>query len=105
MIIPWTTDAPVYYFPRATLGLIVTTTICLVCLCLGDSDEHQVGNWLLVYGKGLHPSQGVTSAFRHAGTGDCGRDIVLLARARLPAASASGTRARTARARRPRAAS
>jgi membrane associated rhomboid family serine protease len=69
MIIPWNTDAPVYYFPWATLGLIVTNTVVLGCLFFGDFDEQQIENWLLVYGQGLHPLQWVTSAFIHAGIG------------------------------------
>jgi membrane associated rhomboid family serine protease len=67
MIIPWNTDAPIYYFPWATLGLIAANTAVLVgLLAAGDLDEADLENWLLVYGQGLHPLQWVTSAFIHA---------------------------------------
>src|SRR5262245_52797157 len=69
MIIPWNTDAPIYYFPWATLGLIAVNTAVLGWLFAGDFDERQVENLLLVYGEGLHPLQWVTSAFIHAGIG------------------------------------
>jgi membrane associated rhomboid family serine protease len=69
MIIPWNTDAPIYHFPWATLGLVAANTAVLGWLITGDFDEHQVENLLLVYGQGLHPLQWVTSAFIHAGIG------------------------------------
>jgi len=69
MIIPWNTDAPIYHFPWATLGLIAANTAVLGWLFASDFDERQVENLLLVYGQGLHPLQWVTSAFIHAGIG------------------------------------
>ncbi len=66
MIIPWNTDAPLYYFPWATLGLIVTNTAVLAGLMTtGAFEGEAINSWLLVYGHGLHPLQWVTSAFIH----------------------------------------
>ncbi len=68
MIIPLTTDAPVYHFPFATIGLILTNVFCFLLSGMG-SDEH-VARWAefsLQHGQGLHPLQWITSNFLHAG--------------------------------------
>jgi membrane associated rhomboid family serine protease len=69
MLIPWNTDAPIYHFPWATLGLIgVNTAVFAGMLAAGDNLEG-IENWILVYGQGLHPLQWVTSVFIHGGFG------------------------------------
>lgn len=68
MIIPLTTDAPVYHFPFATIGLIVMNVFCFLLSGMG-SHEH-VERWAefsLQHGQGLHPLQWITSNFLHAG--------------------------------------
>ncbi len=67
MIIPWNTDAPIYHFPWATLGLITTNIAVLAAILAGAFDIETLGNLILVYGDGLHPTQWVTSVFLHAG--------------------------------------
>jgi membrane associated rhomboid family serine protease len=78
MIIPWNTDAPIYHFPWATLGLIVTNTAVLATLMTADFDEEQIESWLLVYGQGWHPLQWVTSTFIHAGIGHLVGNMIFL---------------------------
>jgi membrane associated rhomboid family serine protease len=39
MLIPYSTDAPIYHYPIATVSLIVLNTICYFCLCVGLSDS------------------------------------------------------------------
>jgi len=68
MIIPLSTDAPVYHFPVATIGLIVVNVVCF--LISGMGSEEMVERWAmysLQHGQGLHPVQWVTSNFLHAG--------------------------------------
>lgn len=68
MIIPLSTDAPVYHFPFATIGLIVVNVMCF--LMSGMGSEEMVERWAmysLQHGQGLHPVQWVTSNFLHAG--------------------------------------
>lgn len=65
-MIPYGTDAPVYHWPFATLGLIVANVAAsFAAWALLDSDR--VEPLLLTYGDGLHPVQWITSNFLHAG--------------------------------------
>ena len=63
MIIPYSTDAPIYHFPWATIGLIVTNVLTFF-LTLGGAYRW---GWLLTYGDGLHPLEWVTWNFLHFG--------------------------------------
>ena len=68
MLIPLSTDAPIYHFPFATIGLIVTNVVCFGLTAGGDVESAE--SWIpysLQYGNGLHPIQWVTSNFLHAG--------------------------------------
>lgn len=65
-LFPYTTDAPVYYWPFATLGLIVANVLVFIGMVNGtisNADE-----WVLWYGEGLHPLQWVTNFFTHSGS-------------------------------------
>ena len=62
---PYRTDAPVYHFPYATIGLIVVNTIAYAAL-LGSSGLG-VREYILQYGEGLKPLQWITSNFVHGG--------------------------------------
>ncbi len=62
LFIPYNTDAPVYHFPSATLGLIGANVVCFVLIAAGLVDGDA---WVLHYGTGLHPLQWVTSLFNH----------------------------------------
>jgi len=62
---PYTTDAPVYYWPFATVGLIVANVLIFLAMFNGmipNADE-----WMLWYGEGLHPIQWVSNIFTHGG--------------------------------------
>jgi membrane associated rhomboid family serine protease len=63
MLIPWSTDAPIYHRPWATIGLMVVTTI-IFALTVGLARE-VVEPYMLSHGEGLHPVQWVTSNFLH----------------------------------------
>lgn len=68
MLIPLNTDAPIYYFPFACIGMIVVN--CFVFLATGwgtIENVEQWSPWALSYGDGLHPVQWVTSNFIHMG--------------------------------------
>lgn len=61
---PFSTDAPVYYWPFASVGLIVANIIVFIAMISGSISEPE--NWILWYGEGLHPEQWLTSIFMHA---------------------------------------
>lgn len=65
MLIPWNTDAPIYHFPFASIGLIVVNTAVFLALVNGQFTAPE--DWILVYGDGWHPLTWVTSNFLHAG--------------------------------------
>ncbi len=72
MLVPLSCDAPIYHWPVATVGLIVTNAVAfiLVDAVIGNSEEiaEALTPWLLlVHGAGIHPIQWVTSMFMHAG--------------------------------------
>lgn len=66
---PINTDAPIYYWPKATLGLIVLQAAVFAAVFSGlfGPEEQVLADWSLTYGTGLHPLQWVTSIFLHAG--------------------------------------
>ncbi|MBX7168385.1 MAG: rhomboid family intramembrane serine protease [Pirellulales bacterium] len=76
LFFPYNTDAPVYSFPYATVGLIVlNTAIHLLCFGLAyhqaDAEAALFAEtllpWTLQWGDGLHPVQWLTSNFVHGG--------------------------------------
>jgi membrane associated rhomboid family serine protease len=62
--IPYGTDAPVYYWPYTTVGLIVVNVLAFA---LTFAAPEQAAPFILLFGDGLHPLQWVTSAFLHGG--------------------------------------
>ena len=64
MIIPWSTDAPIYHRPWATILLMVASVLAFVLTIGLGRDELEP--YLLAHGDGLHPLQWVTSNFLHA---------------------------------------
>jgi membrane associated rhomboid family serine protease len=66
-MIPFQTDAPIYHWPVATVGLIVAN-VAVFAVLLGASPESDPW-WILSYGNGLHPLQWITSNFVHANPG------------------------------------
>lgn len=68
MIIPLNTDAPVYHFPAATIGLIIANVVGFVATAGGSAEYVSYWeDWILRYGDGLHPVQWITSNFVHYG--------------------------------------
>ncbi len=63
MLIPYTTDAPVYYWPFATVGLIALNIVVFCGVAFGNLGD--VEEWMLVYANGLHPDQWFRSMFMH----------------------------------------
>ena len=62
--LPYGTDAPVYYWPFATVGLIVLNVLLFIVTLAAPE---QVEPLVLAFGDGLHPFQWVSNAFLHAG--------------------------------------
>ena len=60
---PYTTDAPIYHRPIATIGLIVANI--LVFLAVGGGPTERNAHLWLVWGHGLHPFQWLSSNFVH----------------------------------------
>ncbi|HEU5118612.1 MAG TPA: rhomboid family intramembrane serine protease, partial [Isosphaeraceae bacterium] len=60
MLLPWGTDAPVYHWPVATAGLILTNIAIFVGEATGTVDAD---SWSLALGHGLHPAQWISHAF------------------------------------------
>lgn len=65
MFFPWNTDAAIYHWPVATVGLIVVNVLTLALVLGGIFQDPDV--WCLQYGDGLHPLQWITSNFLHEG--------------------------------------
>lgn len=64
--IPWSTDAPIYYWPFATVTLIAINVLAF----LGElAAPEAFVPWMLVHGEGLHPLQWITANFLHADFG------------------------------------
>ncbi|MBM4076012.1 MAG: rhomboid family intramembrane serine protease, partial [Planctomycetes bacterium] len=61
VIIPYSTDAPIYYFPWTTILVVITNAVVFVLTGYG----HHPGHWFLEFGNGLHPLQWFTFSFVH----------------------------------------
>ncbi|HEY2413529.1 MAG TPA: rhomboid family intramembrane serine protease [Pirellulaceae bacterium] len=64
MLFPYSTDAPVYHWPIATVGLILANVLIYVGMATGHIGP--VDAWILEYCRGLHPEQWLSSIFAHA---------------------------------------
>ncbi|MFT5522149.1 MAG: membrane associated rhomboid family serine protease [Pirellulaceae bacterium] len=64
MIIPTGTDAPLYHYPIATVGVIAVNVVAFVCEFAGYFEAEP---YILAFGNGYHPSQWITSLFLHQG--------------------------------------
>jgi membrane associated rhomboid family serine protease len=67
MIIPYSTDAPIYYFPKATLAMIVTNVAIHIIAWHTVIEPAAVEPYAMVLGRGLHPLQWLTHNFLHLG--------------------------------------
>ena len=63
-IFPYATDAPIYYWPFVTVGMIVVNVLAFV---LSVANPEAARLYMLAVGDGLHPVQWLTSNFLHAG--------------------------------------
>jgi membrane associated rhomboid family serine protease len=73
---PYGTDAPVYYFPWGTIGLIIVNV--LVFFAMLSAPPEACEPYALHYGDGLHPVQWVTSNFMHGGIGHLLGNMIFL---------------------------
>ena len=64
MIIPFATDAPIYHFPKATLG-VIAANVAVHALWMATSPE-AAEPYAMKLGEGLHPLQWLTHNFLHA---------------------------------------
>ena len=69
LCVPIGSDAPVYYFPWGTIGLIGANLLLQFGISFGllPPVEALSAQWALSHGDGLHPLQWITSNFLHAG--------------------------------------
>jgi membrane associated rhomboid family serine protease len=64
VLFPYSTDAPVYHLPIATVGLILANVVIYIGMATGHIGPADA--WMLEYGHGLHPEQWLSSIFAHA---------------------------------------
>src|SRR4029078_8452366 len=67
MLLPYSTDAPIYHWPFATLGtIIVNAIVFLFAMAMPEDQQAWVYNhFALVYGS-WNPLQWITSSYLHA---------------------------------------
>lgn len=63
-MIPIGTDAPIYHWPFATVGVIAATVGASIAAW--SVGEEAAAPWMLTYGEGLHPLQWLSYNFLHA---------------------------------------
>lgn len=73
---PYGTDAPVYYFPWGTIGLIIVNVLAFFAMLSAPPEACEP--YALHYGDGLHPVQWVTSNFMHGGIGHLLGNMIFL---------------------------
>ncbi len=61
---PYSTDAPIYYWPIATVCLMLANIGAYIGVVTGKFSPME--NWLLSFGAGLHPQEWLSSIFMHA---------------------------------------
>jgi membrane associated rhomboid family serine protease len=67
VLFPYSTDAPIYHFPKVTIGLIVVNVAVFIAtlMLVASGQEDAVQGLMLSYGAGLRPWQWITSNFIH----------------------------------------
>lgn len=76
MLIPCNTDAPIYYWPYATVGIIVANVLVFLAALTGHGEN--LADFALLYGDGLHPLQWITSNFLHSDIEHLASNMVFL---------------------------
>lgn len=64
LVVPYNTDAPIYYRPWGT-GALILANVFVFTLCVANPEL--ATRWMLPYGAGLTPANWVTSNFIHGG--------------------------------------
>jgi len=75
MLLPYSTDAPVYHFPWAVVGLIATNVACFLITGGGDYKAHEA--WVLEYGH-INPLEWISCCFFHFGAGHLIGNMIFL---------------------------
>ena len=73
MLIPLSSDAPLYHRPFATVAVIV---LCVVSFFAFPAGKHE--EWMLEIGDGVHPLQWLSNLFMHGGYGHLIGNMVFL---------------------------
>ena len=76
LMIPYTADASLRYFPWATIGLIAVNTV--VFFATGMGSDAGIVAYGVEYGNGVHPWQWLTSLFMHAHLGHLLGNMIFL---------------------------
>lgn len=68
MLIPYNTDAPIYHFPWATIGLIVANCLLFLATAGSFADEESAQGvlWLTLQFDRINPFQWISNHFMHA---------------------------------------
>jgi membrane associated rhomboid family serine protease len=69
MLFPISRDAPIYYWPFATVGLIILNVAAFLMMIISPDMSTPAGiisDLVLVHGTGIHPMQWLTNIFMHA---------------------------------------
>ena len=75
VLFPYSTDAPLYHWPIATVLLIA---INVAAFCGQMSTADQGAAYILEFGNGLHPVEWITSNFLHASLSHLAGNMVFL---------------------------
>jgi membrane associated rhomboid family serine protease len=73
---PYSTDAPIYHLPLATVGMIFANVGVFMAMVSGGIIEPD--GWILTFGQGLHPNEWLTSMFSHGGLGHLAGNMLFL---------------------------
>ena len=68
LLVPLNTDAPIYHFPWATIGLIVVNVLMFgLTLSLASADSIETIEFLILEFDTINPLQWMTNNFMHSG--------------------------------------
>jgi membrane associated rhomboid family serine protease len=77
-LFPYGTNAPIYYWPVTTVGMIVANIAIFILCCLQPHDSETVMSLMLEIGNGIHPAQWLTCNFMHADIFHLGGNMIAL---------------------------
>ena len=66
-LFPYGTNAPIYYWPVTTVGMIVANILIFILTWPQPDQPDQFVHLMLEIGNGIHPAQWLTCNFMHAG--------------------------------------